>query len=82
MESLCHFVWLDLVSQHTLKELIVSVCMIRFQREVKAQSVETRDQQPGVQPAHPFPHVHRPEQAGCMGGGAEEIAQVRYRSHL
>lgn len=61
-----------------LPELIVSVCMIRFQREVEAQSVETRDQQPGVRPAHPFPHVHGPEQAGCMGGGAEETAHVRY----
>lgn len=50
------------------------MCVIRFQREVEAQSAETGDQQPGVWPAHPLSHVHGPEQAGRLGGGAEETA--------
>lgn len=81
MENPCH-VWLDFFSCLTLKELIVSLCVFRFQREVEAQSAETGDQQPSVWPAYPLPHVHRPEQAGRLGGGAEETAQVRHHCHV
>lgn len=80
-KSLSRLAWFLLLS-HIKRAHCVSMCVFRFQREVEAQSAETGDQQPGVWPAYPLPHVHRPEQAGRLGGGAEETAQVRHHCHV
>lgn len=66
------------------KKNLVSDCLFecmwsRIQRKVEAQPVEAGDQQPGVWPAHPVPHVHGREPPGRLGGSPETAAQVSSR---